>query len=133
MKNLIKFSLFLLFAVSAFVGAYAQKTLTDATITYNLKMDEGDPMAGMLGNTNLVLTFKGSLMKTSINLMGGMMTMNIVMDATAKKGVMAKRAASTVITQPARSLISASRSDLDRCLISVVMFFYSPITCNACS
>jgi hypothetical protein len=88
MKNLIKFSIFLLFAVSAFVGTYAQKTLTDATITYNLKMDEGDPMAGMLGNTNLVLTFKGSLMKTSINLMGGMMTMNIVMDATAKKGVM---------------------------------------------
>lgn len=88
MKNLLTFSLFLLLTVSTFVSASAQKTLTEGTITYELKMPKDDPMASMLGNTNLVLSFKGSLMKTSINVMGGMMSMNIIMDSQAKKGVM---------------------------------------------
>jgi hypothetical protein len=88
MKNLLTFSLFLLLTVSAFVSASAQKTLTEGTITYELKLEKDNPMASMLQNTNMVLSFKGSLMKTSINLKGGMMSMNIVMDAQAKKGVM---------------------------------------------
>ncbi len=89
MKNLLKFSLFLLLSASILTTVNAQKNaLSDGSITYELKMDKNEPMAAMLGNTNMVLTFKGSLMKTTVNLMGGMMSMNVVMDATAKKGVM---------------------------------------------
>lgn len=62
--------------------------MSDGTITYDMKLEKDNPMAGMLNGTNMVLSFKGSLMKTSVNVMGGMMSMNIVMDNNAKKGVM---------------------------------------------
>lgn len=88
MKNLIKFSLFLLFSVSTFVGTFAQKSLSDGSVTYELKLEKDNPMASMLNGTSMVLSFKGTLMKTTINVMGGMMTMNIVMDNASKKGVM---------------------------------------------
>ena len=88
MKNLINLSLFLFLTLSTFMGVSAQKTMSDGTITYELKLEKDNPMAGMLNGTNMVLSFKGSLMKTSVNIMGGMMSMNIVMDNSAKKGVM---------------------------------------------
>jgi hypothetical protein len=88
MKNLINLSLFLFLTLSTSIGVSAQKTMSDGTITYELKLDKDNPMAGMLNGTNMVLSFKGSLMKTSVNIMGGMMSMNIVMDNSAKKGVM---------------------------------------------
>jgi hypothetical protein len=88
MKNLFNLSLILFLTLSTFVAASAQKTLSDGTITYDLKLDKDNPMAGMLNGTNMVLSFKGSLMKTSVNVMGGMMSMNVVMDNTAKKGIM---------------------------------------------
>ena len=88
MKNLINLSLFLFLTLSTFIGVSAQKTMSDGTITYELKLEKDNPMAGMLNGTNMVLSFKGSLMKTSVNIMGGMMSMNIVMDNSAKKGVM---------------------------------------------
>ena len=88
MKNLINLSLLLILTLSTYIGANAQKTMSDGTITYDLKLDKDNPMAGMLNGTNMVMSFKGSLMKTSVNIMGGMMSMNIVMDNTAKKGIM---------------------------------------------
>lgn len=88
MKNLINLSLLLLLIFSTQFSASAQKTMSDGTITYDMKLDKDNPMAGMLNGTNMVLSFKGSLMKTSVNVMGGMMSMNIVMDNNAKKGVM---------------------------------------------
>jgi hypothetical protein len=88
MKNLINLSLLFLLTFSTHFSVSAQKTMSDGTITYDMKLDKDNPMAGMLNGTNMVLSFKGSLMKTSVNVMGGMMSMNIVMDNNAKKGIM---------------------------------------------
>jgi hypothetical protein len=88
MKNLINLSLLLFLTLSSYIGVSAQKTMSDGTITYELKLEKDNPMASMLNGTNMILSFKGSLMKTSINVMGGLMSMNIVMDNASKKGVM---------------------------------------------
>lgn len=88
MRNLIKLSLLFCLTLSTSVAVFAQKTMSDGTITYDMKLDKDNPMAAMLNGTNMVLSFKGSLMKTSVNIMGGMMSMNIVMDNSAKKGLM---------------------------------------------
>lgn len=87
MKNLIRFSFLVLFTLS-FIGAtQAQKTLTDGTITYEMKLDESNPAAAMLAGATMDFVFKGDLVKTSIN-MGMMMSMNIIMDNKNEKGIM---------------------------------------------
>jgi hypothetical protein len=88
MKNLLKISLIFLLSLSAVNFINAQKALSTGSITYDMKMDKDNPMAGMLSNTNMVVSFKGNLVKTAINIMGGMASFNIIMDSGAKKGIM---------------------------------------------
>jgi hypothetical protein len=87
MKNLIKISFLLLFTLSFLGTTQAQKTLTDGSVTYEMKLDESNPAAAMLAGATMEFVFKGDLVKTSINL-GMMMSMNIIMDNKSEKGMM---------------------------------------------
>ena len=87
MKNLIKFSFLFLFTLSFLGTAQAQKTLSDGSVTYEMKLDESNPAAAMLAGATMEFVFKGDMVKTSIN-MGMMMSMNIIMDNKAEKGMM---------------------------------------------
>jgi len=87
MKNVIKFSFLFLLSLSFLGTTQAQKTLSDGTVTYEMKLDESNPAAAMLAGATMEFVFKGDLVKTSIN-MGMMMSMNIIMDNKSEKGIM---------------------------------------------
>jgi hypothetical protein len=87
MKNLIKISFLVLFTLSFLGTTQAQKTLTDGSVVYEMKLDESNPAAAMLAGATMEFVFKGDLVKTSINL-GMMMSMNIIMDNKSEKGMM---------------------------------------------
>jgi hypothetical protein len=88
MKNLFKIVFIFFLSLNTAGLISAQKALTTGSITYDMKMDKNNPMAGMLSNTNMVVSFKGKLVKTVINVMGGMVNVNMIMDSDAKKGIM---------------------------------------------
>ncbi|WCL80943.1 DUF4412 domain-containing protein [Saprospira sp. CCB-QB6] len=68
----------------------AQKKMTEGYIKYTMNMagEEENPMAAMLNGSEMKVYFLGSQVKTSINMMSGMMNMNIIMDNEAQAGLM---------------------------------------------
>jgi len=67
---------------------FAQKTISNVSITYELKMDKDNPAASMLNGTTMTLSFKEFKSKSNISVMGGMMNMDMIADAKDKKGLM---------------------------------------------
>lgn len=88
MKTITNFALILLFTFSAVATSFAQKSMKNGSITYEMNLEEDNPMAGMLQGTKMTMHFKDQKVKTEMNMMGGMMTMNVIMDNEAQNGVM---------------------------------------------
>jgi hypothetical protein len=88
MKTITKFSLLFLFTFSITAASFAQKGMKNGSVTYEMSMEEDNPMAGMLQGTQMKFHFKGKKVKTEMNMMGGMVNMNVIMDNEAQNGVM---------------------------------------------
>jgi len=83
------FSLIFFLALGS-TSLMAQKKMEEGYIKYTMNMAGGEenPMAGMLNGSEMKVYFLGSQVKTSINMMNGMMNMNIIMDNEAQEGLM---------------------------------------------
>lgn len=83
------FSICFIAAVAVAPELQAQKTFTDGTITYELKM-EGNPMLAQMGEMKMDLAFKDAKSSMSMNMMNGLITTNMLLDNTenAKKGLL---------------------------------------------
>lgn len=88
MKNSIQLIILFVIFVSFQSQSIAQKVLNNCTVTYGLKTSENSPINAIMGNAKMITSFKGSKVKTSMNVMGGMVAIDIIMDAEAKKGLM---------------------------------------------
>jgi hypothetical protein len=88
MKNSIQLIILFVIFVSFQSQSIAQKVLNNCTVTYGLKTSENSPINAIMGNAKMITSFKDSKVKTSMNVMGGMVAIDIIMDAEAKKGLM---------------------------------------------
>jgi hypothetical protein len=88
MKNTIQILILFVIFIAAQNQSFAQKVLNNCTVTYALKTTENNPINAIMGNAKMITSFKDSKVKTSMNIMGGMVSIDIIMDSNAKKGLM---------------------------------------------
>jgi hypothetical protein len=66
----------------------AQKAMTNGSIHYTMEMDSDNPMAAMMGEMNMIVSFKDHLFRTDVEMMGGMATTKIILDTKKQDGLM---------------------------------------------
>jgi hypothetical protein len=90
MKNILSIAFTLLFMSLIITPSHAQKgnKVQDAVITYDMKLDAGNPMAAMMGDITMKIGFNGPISIADVNMMNGMVTTNIFFDNKKKEGIL---------------------------------------------